>query len=262
MTDLLNVPITFNSVSVGKEQVSVGIGIDRERVARTQMGELFVNRRLEVDLSTGEPGEQPLPGIKSDRVTIFGAFISNSYSEKEESFTTRLTTPKSAVEPTDFWNLSGRSGRLVVRSVDDADREGPLSEPTSEPLPGQREFPAEAPPEPEDIKIPFPASCGHTASIRVRRLNESNWGASWNWSAENGHHQGQSDVEYDGGTREDAIYNALDSLVAAMDDVDYEPTSKVGKKRRESAIDTVEKMLVDLDSGGKTIFETHPAEAT
>lgn len=134
--ELLNVPITFNGVSVGKEKVSVGVGIDHARVSREQMGELFVNRSLDIDLCTGDPDAQPLPGMDGDEVRIRGTVTAASYSEKKSSFGTRLSMPKGDAQPTDFWDLAGRSGWLRVNGSRVADANG-----DSSPLPGQRELP-------------------------------------------------------------------------------------------------------------------------
>lgn len=271
-SSILSVPITFNGVSVGKEKVSVGIGIDHARVSREQMGELFVNRQLDCELITGEPGEQSLPGIETDRVEINATFTARSYSEKKDGFGTRLTITKSEIDPSDLWDVAGRSGFLTVRQSRAADTDGGGS------LPGQMEF-AEEDDEPDDaepddnprpspvveepnhggpigdleeIEVPMTERSKHQAWVYVQEFPTC-WVAGWDWEGDQGG-GANNGPDIRRSSRDAAISAAAGQLVDSLQQADTLP-SKAAKDRRAAAIKSAQTFYGDAERGGVTVFE-------
>lgn len=124
---VLDKPVSFGGVSIGKSTGRIGIGIDRSWIGLDEAADMFCNRRLIGKVVLGgaddASGQQKL--VDDLDVEVNGAFDCKGFRVTEESLSTGLTFSLSEVSIADLAKFSKGVGRLVIMETGEIPDDAP-----------------------------------------------------------------------------------------------------------------------------------------
>lgn len=127
---VLDKPVSFGGVSIGKSTGRIGIGIDRSWIQLDEAADMFCNRRLIGKVVLGgaddASGQQKL--VDDLEVEVNGAFDCKGFRVTEESLSTGLTFSLKEVSIADLAKFSKGVGRLVVMETGEIPDDAPSEE--------------------------------------------------------------------------------------------------------------------------------------
>jgi hypothetical protein len=115
---LIDVPVKFGNQSANKQSASIGISIDREHADPMTAAAYFCAKSLTVELWIGDGLQRRLPGTDDTPDPIEATFDAKSFGCKLNEITTRFVGTHSLA--TRLAEFAGKSGRLLIKKVDDA----------------------------------------------------------------------------------------------------------------------------------------------
>lgn len=127
---VLDKPVSFGGVSIGKATGRIGISLDRAWIELEEAAEMFCNRRLIGKVVLGgaddASGQQKL--VDDLEVEVSGAFDCKGFRVTEEILSTGLTFSLSEVSIADLAKFSKGVGRLVVMETGEIPDDAPSEE--------------------------------------------------------------------------------------------------------------------------------------
>lgn len=127
---VLDKPVAFGGVSIGKSTGRIGIGIDRGWIELEEAADMFCNRRLIGKVVLGgaddASGQQKL--VDDLEVEVNGAFDCKGFRVTEDSLSTGLTFSLKEVSIADLAKFSKGVGRLVVMETGEIPDDAPSEE--------------------------------------------------------------------------------------------------------------------------------------
>lgn len=127
---VLDKPVAFGGVSIGKSTGRIGIGIDRGWIGLDEAADIFCNRRLIGKVVLGgaddASGQQKL--VDDLEVEVNGAFDCKGFRVTEDSISTGLTFSLAEVSIADLAKFSKGVGRLVVMESGEIPDDAPSEE--------------------------------------------------------------------------------------------------------------------------------------
>lgn len=115
----LEIPVSFNGVSVGTDTARLGIKISRESLSLESAGEHLCGKQLTGKLIIMAPGDSTKQRKLVDDLhdTIEGTFTVKGFSVSTDMFSTGLTFLHSGVDLSKLPHFVKKQGRLIINEV-------------------------------------------------------------------------------------------------------------------------------------------------
>lgn len=121
--DLWKGPVEYQSGSINKNTVSIGVKVSRN-IVKEELREMFVNSTLTVTMSDNPETNQPvLEGMEDVTMAVRVTGQVTRYGTSETDLTFRIAFNKDDISPEHLWGLSSRQGALFIHNH--ANREDP-----------------------------------------------------------------------------------------------------------------------------------------
>lgn len=115
---VLNIPVQFGGVSIGKSTARLGCAVDRQSLNLVAADEAFCGHRLTGTVRLGgEDGQPMLDGMDDLEHEVAGTFDCKRIGVSAESISFGLTFSLADVEVGELAKLSKGAGRLLVESI-------------------------------------------------------------------------------------------------------------------------------------------------
>lgn len=117
----LDIPVAFQSVSLGKSTARLGVKCYRENLTLEKAAEAFSNRRLVGKVILGHDGDAPGQGSMWEDAEhqVKGVFDVKGFRTTDEVYSTGLSFSLQDIDVEELAKLSKGSGRLVVDEMTD-----------------------------------------------------------------------------------------------------------------------------------------------
>lgn len=124
---VLDKPVSFGGVSIGKSTGRIGVSIDREWLELDQASDLFCNHRLNGKVVLGRVGDQSGQTTLVDDLDheVAGAFDVKGFRVTEDTLACGLTFSLADVDIAELAKFSKGVGRLVVYEIGEIPADAP-----------------------------------------------------------------------------------------------------------------------------------------
>lgn len=129
---VIDIPVEFGGVSIGKATLRLGLSIDRSKISLTQADKAFCGHRLSGKVLLGGSNDASGQGQLFDEDeydgAVSGTFDVKKISVSEAQISTGLTFSLSDIDVSKIAKFSKGSGRLLVDDVQEIPHDAPDEE--------------------------------------------------------------------------------------------------------------------------------------